>query len=215
MKTSLPFCRRLITSLFLFTIAASSWAYDFEVDGIYYNKTSDSTVAVTSGAEKYVGNINIPNEVTWNSVTYTVTAIGDFTFNDCSALTSVTIPNSVTSIEEYAFLDCSGLTSVTIPNSVTSIGHSAFSGCSGLTSITIPNSVTSIKSHTFNNCSSLTSVTIPNSVTSIGDYAFSDCSCNLYWSTIRLQSKKFSERKENQATEMLWRYYYRQYAICF
>ncbi|MGM9687107.1 MAG: leucine-rich repeat protein [Bacteroidaceae bacterium] len=56
------------------------------------------------------------------------------------------------------FNNCSGLTSVTIPNSVTSIGHHAFSGCSGLTSVTIPNSVTSIGSYAFSRCYGLTSV---------------------------------------------------------
>ena len=85
------------------------------------------------------------------------------------------IPNSVTSIGEFAFQHCDGLTSVTIPNSVTSIKKFAFSYCSGLTSVTIPNSVTSIEESTFCACSALTSVTIPNSVTSIGFGAFYYC----------------------------------------
>ena len=70
------------------------------------------------------------------------------------------IPNSVTSIGDWAFQSCWGLTSITIPNSVTSIGDDAFSSCSGLTSITIPNSVTSIGDRAFHMCSSLTSVTV-------------------------------------------------------
>lgn len=65
------------------------------------------------------------------------------------------IPDGVTSIGEYAFENCSALTSVTIPNSVTSIGWSAFYGCSGLTSVTIGNSVESIGDNAFNNCSAI------------------------------------------------------------
>ena len=93
-----------------------------------------------------------------------VTSIGDFAFNNCRGLTSVTIPNSVTSIGGCAFSRCSGLTSVTIPNSVTSIGDFAFSICSGLASVTIPNSVTSIGDCAFNSCDGLTSVHISDLV---------------------------------------------------
>ena len=54
-----------------------------------------------------------------------------------------TIPNSVTSIEDWTFSECSGLTSVTIPNSVTSIEDFTFYRCANLTSVTI--GATSIK----------------------------------------------------------------------
>ena len=102
--------------------------------------------------------------------------LGDFAFNDCSALTSLTIPSGVTSIGISAFGYCSGLTSLTIPSSVTSIGGGTFEGCSGLTSLTIPSSVTSIGSFAFYGCSGLTSLTIPSSVTSISGWAFYGCS---------------------------------------
>ena len=105
-----------------------------------------------------------------------VTSIGAYAFYGCSGLTSVTIGNSVTSIGELAFFNCTGLTSITIPEGVTSIGNSAFNGCSGLTSVTIGKSVTSIGEYAFHGCSSLTSITIPDSVTSIGQGAFQDCS---------------------------------------
>ena len=104
-----------------------------------------------------------------------VTSIGDSAFYGCSSLTSVTIVNSLTSIGDSAFAGCTGLTSVTIPDSVTSIGDAAFYGCTGLTSVTIPDSVTSIGDSAFAGCTGLTSVTIPDSVTSIGDLAFYNC----------------------------------------
>ena len=159
------------------------WAYDIEVNGIYYNITSttDLTVEVTRKSDditdkRYSGDFVIPSTITYKSKTFTVTSIGNNAFRYCSSLTSVTIPNSVTSIGESAFEYCRGLTSVLIPNSVTSIGGCAFIDCTGLTSITIPNSVTSIKWDAFNGCSGLTSVVIPKSVKQTGTDVFKDCS---------------------------------------
>ena len=154
-----------------------SFSDTFEINGIYYELFANSkTATVVPSPDHYSGDIVIPESVTYNGDTYKVTSIGDWTFYDCSDLTSVTIPNSVTTIGENAFAFCSGLTSVTIPNSVTSIGKKAFYGCFGLTSVTIPNSITSIGSGVFQSCSGLTSIVIPNSVTSIGDNAFYSCS---------------------------------------
>ena len=174
MKKLFVFLFSLILSV-VFSTSAS--AYDVKIDGIYYNLISEGkTAEVTSGEEKYSGEVVIPSSITSEGKEYKVITIGAGAFDGCSGLTSVDIPNSVTIIGDNAFADCSGLTSITIPNSVKSIGEYAFSHCSGLTSITIPNSVTSIEQGAFRNCSGLTSVDIPNSVTSIGRRAFADCS---------------------------------------
>ena len=159
-----------------------SLAHDFEVNGVFYNKTSYNTVAVTykgdsySSYYEYAGDVAIPLSVNYNGATYSVTSIGNQAFRYCSNLTSIEIPNSVTSIGDEAFFGCSSLTSIQIPNSVTSIGNYAFIWCESLTSIEIPNSVTSIGESAFGGCDSLTSVEIPNSVTSIGQSAFKGCS---------------------------------------
>ena len=175
-----------VLAMLMSITAGMASAHDFEVDGIYYNITSSSspyTVAVTyQGAyynwytDRYTGSVTIPESVTYNSTTYSVTDIGNYAFGACKSLTSVTIGNSVTEIGFGAFNNCSGLTSVNIPENVTSIGSEAFKYCSGLTSIDIPNSVTAIADYAFSYCSGLTSVTIPNSVTSISERAFYGCS---------------------------------------
>ena len=130
----------------------------FNAGELYYRIGKDNNVSVESGKVKYSGNVVIPNQVTHNGTTYSVTSIGHYAFEGCSRLTSITIPNSVTSIGQYAFWNCNRLTSITIPNNVTSIGNYAFAYCRGLTSVIIPNSVTSIGYYAFQNCSSLTTV---------------------------------------------------------
>ena len=171
--------KKTLLTLFFLLFAAETFAYNFKVDGIYYNKLSDGkSVMVTfegRNSFSYMGSVTIPDEVTYDNVTYSVKTIGADAFSNCTGLTSVTIPNSVTSIGYFAFSNCTGLTSVTIPNSVTSIGDKTFVSCTGLTSVTIPNSVTSIGYDAFSYCTGLTSVTIPNSVTSIGANAFNYC----------------------------------------
>ena len=73
-----------------------------------------------------------------------MTSIGDWAFEFCTNLASVSIGGGVTSIGDGAFRDCVNLTSVTIPGSVTNIGNVAFYACPSLTSVTIPGSVSSI-----------------------------------------------------------------------
>ena len=156
----------LFRSALLLTVilstAFTSQAFDFEVDGIYYGREDNTTVYVTFGTYTYSGSVTIPEQVTYDDITYNVTSIGFSAFSYSNNLTSVTIPNSVTSIGNDAFSGCTGLTSINIPNSVISIGDFAFTDCTGLTTLTIPGSVTSIGSAAFIFCSSLASICVEN-----------------------------------------------------
>ncbi|MBQ6882762.1 MAG: leucine-rich repeat domain-containing protein [Clostridia bacterium] len=108
-----------------------------------------------------------------------ITSIGDFAFERCITLNSVTFEEGshLTSIGDYAFELCSELTTITIPSGVTSIGEQAFYYCESLTSVIFEedSQLISIGNHAFYNCGSLTSITIPSSVTFIGEYAFGSC----------------------------------------
>ena len=175
------FSLSILLTLLMSMTGINAFAYDIAVENadgvtIYYNYYNEGKELQVTRNTKYSGIIVIPEEVTYMNRTRKVTSIGDQAFENCSSLTSVTIPNSVTFIGNFAFSGCSSLTSLNIPNSVTSIANLAFSYCSSLTSVTIPNSVTYIGNQAFRGCSSLTSLTIPNSVTHIGYSAFYGCS---------------------------------------
>lgn len=157
-------------------------AYDFEVDGIYYNILSenDCTAEVTNSGDsniKYEGDIVIPSSVSFNEITHIITTIGDYAFCECPSLNSVILPESLTSIGSLAFSSCKALSSVTFPKTLTTIGDWAFYECSALTSVTFPEKckITTIGSLAFSDCLSLISVTIPESLTTIGMSAFSSC----------------------------------------
>ena len=172
-----------------------------EINGIYYNlNAEDKTAEVTQNPNKYSGEVTIPNSVTYGEVIYSVTSIGEYAFDGCIGLTSVTIPNSVTSILFGAFESCSSLTSLTIPNSVASVRFHAFDGTAwynnqpdGLvyagscaykykgempanTTISIKEGTKGITDCAFEECNGMTSITIPNSLTFIGNGTFRGCS---------------------------------------
>ena len=119
-----------------------------------------------------------------------VTSIGDYAFDNCTALTSVTIPDGVTSIGAYAFRRCEGLINVTIPPSLTTIHSSAFIWCFNLDAVHISDlaawcCITYLSdgvnplhygAHLYLNGEKVTDLVIPEGVTSINKYVFQNYS---------------------------------------
>lgn len=163
-KTFINICLTLIALCWTMAIQAQTAT----VDGINYYLSSDKTAIVT--ASTVTGDIVIPEKITVDGVEYSVTSIASGAFQDCKAITSVTMP-SVTSIDTRAFEGCSGLTSVDMPL-VTSIGQEAFEYCSSLTSVTMP-LVTSIGDKAFQN-SPITNLSLQATLTSIGNSCFAE-----------------------------------------
>lgn len=94
------------------------------------------------------------------------------TFNGCSALSSIELPESLEKIEYNAFDDCSALKSIVILDKVTYIGEGAFNYCTGLQEAYIGDGVTEIAAKAFAECTALKTVVIGKSIQRIGDQAF-------------------------------------------
>lgn len=116
MKPHYLYLKTLLLLLLLAGTVVTASAYDFYKDGIYYNRTSSSTVEVTGDFEEdspciaidetnYSGRVDIPRQVTYNGVTYTVDAIGAHAFKN-SGISYLVIPATVEDIGYHAFEGC-------------------------------------------------------------------------------------------------------------
>ena len=79
--------------------------YDFEVGGIYYKITSDSTVTTSEGEKEYSGVVVIPDVVKYNKKTYKITKVSGFRHSPY--VTEVTIPKYTETISGFYFRVCS------------------------------------------------------------------------------------------------------------
>lgn len=173
-------------------------AVKFEADGVYYNLTTGNSVEVTfrgdeedgwmyySDDELYVGDVVIPDSVTYNGATYAVTAVGNDAFAGSKLMASLVLPATVSKIGSGAFSLCNGLSSIVVDED----NASFFSLNSILyqypnTIFFVPRNiqgdvelyadVTAIPSAAFQNCAGITSITLPDGVKTIADGAFNAC----------------------------------------
>jgi hypothetical protein len=116
----------------------------------YSINADDVSVTITDYPTNATGALVIPVSMDGRIVT----SIGGYAFQNCTGLTSITIPDSVTSIGSSAFYQCSSLTSINIGNSVTSIGYDAFYQCSSLVAITFEGAPPAFNIDTLTNTSS-------------------------------------------------------------
>ena len=157
---------KMMLAIVCVAMSKNVYAYDLEVDGIYYNivSTADRTCEVTykgkySFEKTYSGVLTIPETIVYNTQTITVVGIGYYAFyND--ELTEVNLPSTLTTIGDYAFSGCSSLANIILPQSLNSIGNEAFSNCTNITDIVIPKSVTKIGTGILKCCSNLKSVIV-------------------------------------------------------
>ena len=161
------------------------------VNGIYYNvyvNGHNQALAIVSNPyyigpysyeyePVYSGVVDIPEEVTYEGVTYTVTSISEYAFYLCSDLTQVNIPNTVTEIGQYAFSGCTNLQNANLPTSLKAIRLNAFADCPlmKLPDEVFPSGLKTIETGAFQNCSSITGAILPDEMDNLGQSVFEGC----------------------------------------
>ncbi len=186
---------RIFTLIAVTLFSVSLFAEKVKIGDLCYNLDGDNmTAEVTYETEKgdnYAGLTIaiIPDSVLYLGYHYAVTAIGEWAFEQCPLLQSVTIGSGVQSIGKMAFLNSPALATIeVVANNQTycSIDGVLFTKDTltliqypignTRTAYTIPDNVQVIGEWAFRNCSSLQSVTIGSGVQTIGEWAFSNCS---------------------------------------
>lgn len=154
-----------------------SYAYDLEVDGIYYNIDAITrTAEVTNGENPYSMNtVIIPSQIKFFNNEIPVTGIGENAFENAQDVTTVELAESIQRIGSEAFRNCQNLTEINLHDSIDSIGYMAFYSCRNLNSVHIPINLKSISNNCFDGCEGLENIKFPPNLKLIGDMAFSGC----------------------------------------
>ena len=131
--------------------------YDFCVDGLYYQYTTDKWGDVTKDKVRlcsigdptvYSGVIEIPESVEYDGFTSIVVDAGYDTFKGCE-LEKVVFPSTIRYIS--GFMEAS-VKEVVIPEGAECINQLAFKGCKNLKTLHLPKSIKKIESYAFLDC---------------------------------------------------------------
>ena len=97
------------------TISANYELFEFNQDVLHYEIISGTNVKV-AGCNSSATSITIPATVTYDNVTYDVTAIDAAAFEDCTSLTTVTMQATTPpTLGKGAFDACTALTHIYVP----------------------------------------------------------------------------------------------------
>lgn len=152
-------------------------ALTFKSGGLWFKATSETTARlVASKDDPYVGDIVIPETVSYEGLTMTVNAIGQGAFSSDSLMTSVFIPKTIESIRDFSFEACYSLERITVDpdnsffTSVDGVLYDkdqiSLKVCPGAWEgeFVIPNGVNYVEFAAFFSCKKVTSIYIPESV---------------------------------------------------
>ncbi len=174
--------KKIIITTIALMVSVLSYGLDFEIDSLKFTTLTESTVSCVASSKKPRYPI-VPETVTYEGVTYTVTEIGYNAFyygtNNMGEyrLKKVVLPKTIKKIGKWAFYLSRDLHGpLIIPAAVEELGEAVFQGCWRLSQIIFEgNKITEIPKQTFSQCQALVDLKLPKSINTIREYAFDGC----------------------------------------
>lgn len=187
MKKILIMLSMLVAFACLFAISTFAAT---EIDGIWYDlkgsgENAVASVTIDNATKCKLEHIVIPETVTYNDVTYTVTTINDSAFSGSpwgqnQTVKSMVIPSTVTSFGSHFLRECKSIETVVIKSKSEAgitLYNAEFYKCSSLKSIDMSESdIISFNQYTFQDCKQLVTVKYSPRLKKIGGNCFRGCS---------------------------------------
>lgn len=157
-------------------LPTQGWA-SVTVEGVNYDlDEATKTAVVVPGSDTSIEYLTIPENITLEGITYTVTAIADCAFLDFHNLKEVDIESySLTNIGFSAFERCYSLANIFFVDGLTEFQYEAFKDCRSLSRIILPSTLRAIGDRSFQGCTSLKVINVPAKVDYIGRQWVSGC----------------------------------------
>lgn len=194
--------KKLFSFVSVLCLCAYAWAYDFQVDGLYYTIINDAeepySVALTDPSNKSeyqnMTELVIPEIVEYESKTYSVTRIDARAFRGCKNLQTVSVPESIVECGSGIFAECPNLTTVYWNATHCRYASNAFQGCEKLQSFEFGDKVEVLPYKLCSYLPALTTITIPESVHSTNSDVFAYCEglTEINWNAKKIDGRNYN-----------------------
>lgn len=187
---------KLLLMTFCLLLSMNALA-DETIGNLNYSFSGNNASVTGYNIENPPIDLVVPENVEFNGLTFTVTAINANALKNCKSLKSLVTTEKISSIGSESFYGCKNLQTIDVQGSIAAsafqnctnlkkvkitgqiIRGSAFAGCSGLESLILVNTV-DIYENAFSSCSNLKCIDFGYNIQRIGSGAFRNCTSLTY-----------------------------------
>lgn len=144
-------------------------------DGCLNFETTGETTCTLIASPSVSGTLSLPATVTYDNMTYTLTAIAPSALADARDLEALLVPGTVTTIGSSMARGCTSLRVVELGDGLATLGSEAFVGCTALEAVVLPDNLRAVPRRCFYGAAALRELRLGASISTIETQAFDGC----------------------------------------